>query len=100
MLLSISYGTICSWINRFLATGSCESRQHLNPGPSCRYTDKQSILDYLAQNEDADGIEIRDALCPNIPMSTFYDTMSRLGITYKKKSRNISKDQRRKEKDI
>ena len=99
-LLSISYGTISNWIKRFLATGACESRQHLNPGSSCRHTDKESILDYLSQHEDADGIEIRDALCPKIPMSTFYDTMVRLEITYKKKSQNTSKDQRHKEMDI
>ena len=85
-VLSISYGTICNWIRRFISTGAYDSRQHLNPGPPCRYTDKQRILDYLAENEDADGIEIRDALCPNLPMSTFYDTMSRMKITYKKRA--------------
>lgn len=85
-VLNISYGTICNWIRRFIDTGSYESRQHLNPGLACRYTDKQKILDYLSKHEDADGIEIRNALCPELPMSTFYDTMSRMEITYKKRA--------------
>jgi hypothetical protein len=35
----------------------------------------------LAQNPDSQGLDIRDALAPEIPMSTFYDTLRRMRIT-------------------
>ena len=60
--------------------------------------DKQAILDYLISHPDANGVQIRDDLIPEIPMSTFYDTLKRLKITYKKKNPNTNKSQKLKEK--
>ena len=96
-LLKISYQTICEWIKRYKITGDYSSRQHLVKGRKCQFSDKQAVLEYLKHHSDADGIEIRDALIPSLPMSTFYDAMNRMEITYKKKSLNTNKGQRKKD---
>ena len=85
-LLKVGYNTICEWIRRYKRTGDYSSKQHLVEGRKARFTDKKVILDYINKHPDADGIEIRDAVAPELPMSTFYDTLRRLKITYKKKS--------------
>ena len=54
--------------------------------------DKNKILEYLKSNPDANGIEIRDVVAPDLPMSTFYDTLARFNITYKKKNQNINNE--------
>lgn len=87
-LLNIGVNTVYDWIRRFETTGDYSSKQGVGCGPEFRFNDKKSILAYLAENPDANGIEIRDAVAPNLPMSTFYDTLARLEITFKKKSRN------------
>ena len=58
-------------------------------GRELTFTDKQAILDYIEANPDTDGIQIRDSLIPNMPMSTCYDMFKRMGITYKKKRAKI-----------
>lgn len=80
--------TVYCWLHQFKTTGDYSSKQGVGCGPEFRFTDKESILAYIAKNPDANGIEIRDGVAPNLPMSTFYDTLARLEITYKKKSRN------------
>ena len=90
-LLKVGYNTICEWIRRYKRTGDYSSKQHLVEGRKARFTDKKVILDYINKHPDADGIEIRDAIAPELPMSTFYDTLRRLKITYKKKSPNTNK---------
>ena len=85
-LYKINIDTVCDWVKRFLTTGDYTSKQSSNPGRSQTYTDKTSILDYFAQNPDANAIEARNALAPNVPISTFYDTLNRMEITYKKKN--------------
>lgn len=87
-LLNIGVNTVYDWIHRFKTTGDYSSKQGVGCGPEFRYSDKEAILAYLAKNPDANGIEIRNAVAPNLPMSTFYDTLARLEITFKKKSRN------------
>jgi hypothetical protein len=44
------------------------------------------ILEFLTNNPDSQGIDIRDSVAPDIPMSTFYDTLHRMNITYKKRA--------------
>ena len=83
----MGYQTICEWVRRYKRTGDYSSKQHLVKGRQAKFTDKQAILDYIAKNPDADGIEIRNALAPELPMSTFYDTLHRLEITYKKRAK-------------
>ncbi len=46
------------------------------------------MLNFIKDNPDADGIAIRDAVAPTLPMSTFYDTLHRMEITFKKKRLN------------
>ena len=94
VLLKISYQTIRAWIKRYETTGDYSSRQHKVTGRKARFEDKASILAYLEKHPDADGIQIRDDVAPELPMSTFYDTLHRLNITYKKKSQNINSDQK------
>lgn len=84
-LFGICRDTVRDWINRYETTGDYSSKQGVGCGREQRFTDKQKILNYLTSNPDANGIEIRDALAPELPMSTFYDTMSRFGTTYKKR---------------
>ena len=57
---------------------------------------KKNILDYIKNNPDADGIQIRDAVAPKLPMSTFYDTLRRLKITYKKRTKIQTKVKKQK----
>jgi transposase len=96
----ICYGTACDWIKRYETTGDYSSQQGVGCGREQRFTDKQKILDYLALNPDSNGIEIRDAVSQELPMSTFYDTLSRLEITYKKKSLYTNKEARLLEKNL
>jgi len=91
-IYSIGYKTICTWISRYETTGDYSSRQGVGCGRNPRFTDKNSILKYLSAHPDADGVEIRDAVAPELPMSTFYDTLSRFKITFKKKSQSISSE--------
>ena len=87
-VFKICTDTVYDWVNRFKNTGDYSSKQGVDCGRAFRFTDKNAILDFLEKNPDADGIAIRDAVAPELPMSTFYDTLARLEITYKKKSQN------------
>lgn len=81
--------TLNDWIKRFETTGDYSSKQGVNCGRPVRFSDKEAVLAHIAKNPDDDGIAIRDAVCPELPMTTFYDTMNRMGISCKKKSLNI-----------
>ena len=80
--------TVYDWISRFKKTGSYSSQQGVGCGRRYRFTDKEAVLNFIKNNPDADGIAIRDAVAPTLPMSTFYDTLHRMEITFKKKSQN------------
>jgi transposase len=90
----LAYDTACSWIKRYLTTGDYSSKQGVGCGRKEKFTDKAAILTFIDEHPDANGIEIRDAVVPGLPMSTFYDTLARMGITYKKKSRSINNEAR------
>ena len=85
-LMDVSYSTVCTWVKSYLKTGDYSSRQHLAPGRKARFDDKQAVLSFIEANPDADGVEIRDAVAPGLPMSTFYDSLKRMEITYKKRA--------------
>ena len=87
VIARIRPNTVYGWLHRFKTTGDYRSKQGVGCGPEFRFTDKESILAYIAQNPDADGIEIRDGVAPHLPMSTFYDTLARMEITYKKRAK-------------
>ena len=88
-LFNIWRHTISNWISRYNENGDYKSKQHIQTGRSTIFTDKQSILEFLISNPDSQGIDIRDAVAPRMPMSTFYDTLRRMKIIYKKKNQNI-----------
>lgn len=84
----VCYETVRDWVNRYKTTGNYKSRQGVGGGRQLKFTDKDAILTFIKNNPDADGIMIRDAIQPDLPMSTFYDTLSRMEITFKKKNQN------------
>jgi transposase len=85
-LFKICADTLNDWINRLHTTGDYSSKQGLDCGRPQRFTDKDSILKFIYKNPDANGIEIRDSVAPDLPINTFYDTLKRMGITYKKRA--------------
>ena len=82
------------WIKRQKETGGYSSRQYLSKSREIRFNDRTKLLEYLENNPNADGITVRDNVASDLPMSTFYDALARMGITYKKepkyKGRNES----------
>jgi len=88
----LSYYTVCNWVKMYSTTGDYKSKQAIGSGRPVLFDNKESVLTYIKNNPDANGIEIRDAVAPTIKMTTFYETLSRMNITYKKKSRNISRE--------
>ena len=99
-MFEISRKTIGKWIKRYKATGDYSSRQHLSKGREIRFNDRKKVLEYLDKNPNADGITIRDNVAPELPMSTFYDALARMKITYKKKSQDIREEMRMKGKNL
>lgn len=85
-LLGIGRHTISSWIKRYKTSRDYSSRQHLQSGRKAKFEDKEKIIKFLAANPDSRGIDIRDAVAPGLAMSTFYDTLHRMKITYKKRA--------------
>ena len=86
-LLKLAYQTVFEWIKRYKNTGDYKSRQHCQIGRKARFTDKESVLKFLENNPDSEGVDIRNALASSLPMSTFYDTLHRMNITYKKRTK-------------
>ena len=99
-IFKLSYQTVFEWIKRYEESNDYSSKQHIQLGRKARFTDKKRVLEFLAQNPDSQGLDIRDALATEIPMSTFYDTLRRMRITYKKKSLNIKEGAKRKGKSL
>ncbi|MCC2644301.1 MAG: transposase, ISFTu1 [Burkholderiales bacterium] len=83
-LLSISYKTIKTWIKQYRETGNCNLIKPVKIGRKRKFDDKQQVLAHLQINPDASGKEMREALAPGISGTAFYNSLSRMGITYKK----------------
>ena len=58
----------------------------MSPGKPYKFQDKQKILDYLKNHPNSLGYEIRNQVVPGLAMSTFYDALKRMKITFKKKN--------------
>lgn len=86
-LLKLAYQTVFEWIKRYKQTGDYKSRQHSQTGRKARFVDRESVVKFLSEHPDSEGIDIRNALAPELPMSTFYDTLNRMAITYKKRTK-------------
>ena len=89
---NIDIRTARSWINLYETTGEYKSKQGLGCGRVASFTDKEAVEKYLKEYPDAMALEIRESLAPEIPRSTFYDCLNRLGFSFKKRRRNISKE--------
>jgi transposase len=83
-LFGIERHTISNWIKLYKENGDYSSRQHLQSGRKAKFTDKGKIIRFLTTNPDSQAVDIRDALASGLAMSTFYDTLRRMEITYKK----------------
>jgi len=95
-LFKLDRHTVANWIKRYEEIGDYSSRQHCQKGRKIRFNDKEKVLTYLAEYPDAEAMDIRDCLAPNLPMSTFYDALHRMKITYKKKSQAIGEEKQKK----
>lgn len=89
-VLLIHYETSKAWIRKYRLTGKCTSIQHLNKGVKRKFTDKIVVLAYLKDHPNALALEMRDALVPNLPITTFRDALLWMNITYKKRDRIYS----------
>ena len=92
--------TVESWIERYNTTGDYSSKQGVGCGRIASFTDKLAIKQYLLDHPDASALDIKEALAPDIPRSTFYDCLNRLGFSFKKKLQNISKEKNMKDWNI
>jgi transposase len=86
-LLSMCYATVRSWITQYEETGSCNIPRPVREGRRRKFDDKNLVLSYINQHPDANGKEIRKALAPNVSITSFYDTLKRMDITYKKRGK-------------
>ena len=87
----IDIRTTRSWISLYETTGDYKSKQGVGCGRVATFTNKEAVERYLKEYPDAMALEIREALAPEIPRSTFYDCLNRLGFSFKKRHLNISK---------
>jgi transposase len=86
-LFNIERHTISSWIRRYKETGDYSSKQHYQTGKVIKFNDRNKVLEYLSINPNADGKTIKNNVAPGLAMSTFYDALSRMKITYKKRTK-------------
>jgi hypothetical protein len=49
-LLKLAYQTVFEWIKRYKKTGDYKSKQHCQTGRKPRFSDKDSVLKFLADN--------------------------------------------------
>jgi transposase len=89
---NIDKRTVVSWVKLHKATGDYSSKQGVGCGRVASFTDKASIEQYLIDHPDASALDIKEALAPDIPRSTFYDCLNRLGFSFKKRLQNINKE--------
>lgn len=85
-ILKLARDTVGAWIKRYISTGDFSSKQHCQTGRVRRFDNKEQVLQYLSKNPDATALEMRDSIAPGIPDSTFYDSLVRMKITYKKRA--------------
>jgi transposase len=84
-LLKIGYTTIKLWIKEYNETGSCKIVKSSKVGRKRKFDDRDAILEILKNNPELEAKEIKKRLGLEMSMTAFYNTLSRLKITYKKK---------------
>lgn len=87
IMFNITRQTIGNWLKRYKETGDYSSRHHMHKGRAIKFNDRNKVLRYLETNCNANGITIRDNVAPGLAMSTFYDSLARMKITYKKRAK-------------
>ena len=97
---NIDKRTVVSWINLYKTTGDYNSKQGVGCGRVASFTDKTLIEQYLIDYPDASALDIKNALAPDIPRSTFYDCLNRLGFSFKKRLQNTNKEKNMKDWSI
>ena len=95
-VFKIRYETICEWISRYNKTGKCDLKRDAKLGRRRNFDDKEAVLACIDANPDISGKEIKEKLAPEISRACFYNSLKRMGLSYKKKSLNSSKDVRKK----
>lgn len=91
-LFKISIQTVRDWIKKYETTGDYSSKQGANGGRPCKFSDKTKLLDCLGIHTDANAIEIRDIVAPGLHMNTFYGSLKRMKVTYKKRAKIQTKE--------
>lgn len=87
-LLKIGYKTIRSWVKQYKNTGVCEITKAKRVGRLRAFDNKEQVLEFLKKKPDTSGKEMHEALAPHISDTAFYNSLARMGITYKKKRLN------------
>lgn len=88
---NIDKHTVVSWIELYKRTEDYSSKQGVGCGRVASFTDKTLIEQYLIDHPDASA-RYKKALAPDIPRSTFYNCLNRLGFSFKKRLQDISKE--------
>ena len=94
---NIDIRTVMSWIELYKTTGSYSSRQGVGCGRRATFTNKESVEKYLLDYPDASALDIKESLAPDIPRSTFYDCLNRLGFSFKKRLQNTNNEKNQKD---
>jgi transposase len=99
-VLKIRYKTICDWVSRYNETGNCNLKRDSKLGRSRRFDNKELVLKCIEDDPNISGKEIKAKLAPTISNACFYNSLKRMGLTYKKKNVDTSKGVKRKELNI
>ena len=91
-ILKIRYKTICDWVSRYNTTGNCDLKRDAKLGRRRNFDDKEAVLACIEADPDISGKEIKEKLAPEISRACFYNSLKRMGFSYKKKNLNSSKD--------
>ena len=99
-LLKISYKTIRLWIQQYKKTGNCQIPKPVRVGRVRKFDDKEAVLSFLKDNPDTSGKEMQAVLAPHISDTAFYNSLARMGITYKKKRLNTKNAVNKEEQNL
>jgi transposase len=84
-------------VGRYNETGNCNLKRDSKLGRSRIFDNKELVLKCIEDDPNISGKEIKAKLAPTISNACFYNSLKRMGLTYKKKNVDTSKGVRRKE---
>ncbi len=91
-ILKIRYETISAWIKRYNKFGNCDLKRDTKLGRRRNFDDKEAVLACIEANPNISGKEIKERLAPKISKACFYNSLERMGFSYKKKNLDTNKD--------